>query len=213
MIKIIIYFGILAAAFVLSLVRIKKVTRALRIISILLGLTLGVEAVALWMNFHYNNNMPAYQVAGPVQLFVIALYYQEALPRFKKYKTAYWLGGLGIIAALLNGRIQQHTDFLNAGFLLFEGLCVVAMALYAFYFLILKDVSIPVFSLPLFWISFVFLFFWCSTFIAWALFNILRISGRGADLKKIYLGLWLINLACYCALAAIFFIKKPASHD
>ena len=213
MIKIIIYFGILAAAFVLSLFRIKKVTPSLRIISILLGFTLTVETVALWMNFHYHNNMLAYQVAGPVQLFVIALYYQETLPCLKKYKTAYWQGGLGIIAALLNSRLQQHADFLNADFLLFEGFCVVAMALYAFYFLILKDISIPIFSLPLFWVSLIFLFFWCGTFIAWALFNILRILGQKEGLNKIYLGLWFINLACYVALAILFFIKKPVAND
>jgi drug/metabolite transporter (DMT)-like permease len=174
------YILLLAIVFIFSLWRYNKSESALKIISFLLGLTLISELLGFLMTKIYRNNMPVYHIYAPALLFVVALYYNNTLPKFRKYKVGLWIGCLGILASLVNIFFFQPILSLNSNFMLFEGVCIVAMALYAFYYLYTDDSTKRLQYNSLFWVSIIFLFYWCSTFVAWALMKVLQL----VEMKK-----------------------------
>jgi hypothetical protein len=206
------YLLILLLAFIISLVRFKRVTPALRIITIILGGTLISESIAAWYTLHKGSNLFVYHFYAPLLLLAVALYYQAELPAFRKYRLGWVIGITGMFVSAANSIWLQHLNTFNDNFVLFEGVCIIAMALIAFYNM-LRDETMHFLRRPCFWVSLVFLLFWCGTFLRWTLIRILRDLNMFHDLQLLYLWIWISNMLMYASLGMIFFINyKKRKH-
>lgn len=201
-----IYLALLAFTFLFSLYRNKTCEQELKIISILLGLTLLSESIAHWAAVHLHNNNFVYHIFAPLQLFIIALFYQQALPPFGRYKLGWVIGSTGIIIAVLNAIFFQPLKVLNTYFLLFEGLLVIAIALYSFLALLKDKTERPFFRVPLFWVSTALLFFWCSDFMGLILIKMLQIRKMQQQLHVVYMWTWIVNIFTYSLLGSLFIL-------
>jgi hypothetical protein len=106
---------------------------------------------------------------------------------------------------------------LNSNFLLFEGLVIMALSLYAFQ-LILTDDTINIYRYGHFWIIVILIFFWSITYTSWALYSVLRV-------KKLFVMpfvthlLWTVNILTYAAIGFVLLYfsgngsKKQLAHE
>lgn len=206
--QFVIYICFLFLVFLLGLIRYKRSDIPLRIMTLIMGATICSEFFSHYTAVHYKNNMPVYHLYAPVLLFLIAMFYNYSLPFFRKRKIGYWIGIAGIVVAALDIKFLEPLDTLNTNFMLLEGVCIIAMALYSFYYLY-TDISITELKTStLFWISLAFLFYWCSTFVGWALLKVLIMVKKKEELTVVYDGLWVINLLTYLAIGIVFLIKQ-----
>lgn len=206
--QFIIYICFLTLIFIVGLVRFRHSDTPLRIMTLLMGTTICSEFTGHYTAIHYKNNMPVYHLYAPVLLFLIAMFYNYSLPFFRKKRIGYWVGIAGILLALLDIRFLEPLDTLNTNFMLLTGVCIIAMALYSFYYLYTDSTVTDLKTNPLFWISLAFLFYWCSTFVGWALLKVLIMVKKKEELTVVYDGLWLINLLTYLAIGSVFMLKQ-----
>lgn len=172
----------------------------------LLGLTLFSESTAYWAAVRLHNNNFVYHIFAPLQLFAIALFYQQVLPWFRRHNLGWIIGGVGIITAILNVLLLQPLHVLNTYFLFFEGLLVVAMALYSYLVLFWDKTEEQFFKTPLFWVSTALLFFWCNDFMGLALLDILDARKMQQQLHLVYIWSWVVNIFTYSLLGSIFIL-------
>lgn len=206
--QFVIYISLLFLIFIIGLIRYRRSGIPLRIMTLILGTTICSEFFSHYAAVHYKNNMPVYHLYAPVLLFLIAMFYNYSLPAFRKNKIGYWIGVSGIVVAALDIKFLEPLDTLNTNFMLLEGVCIIAMALYAFYYLYTDSSITELKKNHLFWISLALLFYWCSTFVGWALLKVLIMVKKKEELTSVYDGLWVINLLTYLAIGIVFLIKQ-----
>ncbi|TAM93712.1 MAG: hypothetical protein EPN39_19425 [Chitinophagaceae bacterium] len=211
--QFIIYLTVLLFALLCALRRFRQQERSLKIIALWLIVTVISESLAAFMSRYYQNNMPVYHFYAPVSLLLIALYYHYSIPVFQRYHIGYIIGIAGIIAAIINTVFIQPLTSLDSNLMLFSGICITTMALFAFYAMFTDDTGLPLTGNIHFWISFLFLFYWCGTFLIWAFLQVLIILKEHEAIKPVYLMLWAINLVKYSGMGMAFLIlstKKTA---
>lgn len=201
-----IYLAVIAVALYCSLLAYRPNSNESKLLSLLLGITLCSETTTCILAVTIRNNLPVYHIFSPVQFLLIALYFNESIPAFKKNATGIWIGISGIILSVLNSACLQGFNQFNSNFLLFESISIIAMSLQMFYHLIRQDDILP-FRSQHFWISLIFLLFWSITYTFWGLNN-------AFDEKILYLipilgsVLTTVNILTYSALAIIFFLTR-----
>lgn len=196
------YLGVLVFAFLSSLVRYKRVDRAAKILPTMLGVTLLSEFLGYVFAIKYHNNMPVYHFFAPTQLILIILYFSRSIDVLKTKKTWLYFSIIGIIAGIVNTLFLQPLDTFNTYYLLFEGICIISFCLFAFYRMLEND-DTAVLNNPHFWVSCIFLFFWCTTYINWALYKILG-TKMHQMMPFIGISIWIINIITYLGLASVF---------
>lgn len=200
------YLGIILASLICGLLRIKRIDTASKYIIILLACTLVSEYLASLFTRKYNNNMPVYHVYAPVQLFIVCLYFNYSIGKFRQRHIGWYIGVASCIISILNTVFIQHMDTLNSHYLLFTGFVIISMSMYAFYEILENDdIGVP--NNPHFWFSFILLFFWSTTYVTWALYRIL--SKRMFELA-FYVGNILLNISTLMYLGfGLVFIFYP----
>lgn len=172
-----VYMSVILLAISGSFVNFRSRDKASKIIVILLGLTFAAEAAAYIAADKLHANMFVYHIFAPIQLFILGKYFDTAV--FKKRKIGLITGIFGVVVAILNTIFLQPFQTLNSNFLLFEGLAIMAMALYAFQKFLIND-RLDIYKYEHFWFILILVFFWSMTYTVWALYAIL-------ELKKIFL--------------------------
>lgn len=166
------YIVVIITAALSGLLRFKKRDKASKLLVMLLLLTLISEMTAYVCAIVYHNNMFVYHIFAPIQLLLLGLYFDNTIDLFKKKRIGIKVGILGVITATINTILFQPLNTLNSNFLLFEGLIIMAMVLYAFQRILNND-NIDIFRYHHFWFNIILVFFWSLTYTIWALYNAL----------------------------------------
>jgi hypothetical protein len=205
-----IYLAVLLAAVICCIYRFPQLDNAAKFIGLFLLSTLLSEGTSFYMAWKYHNNMPVYHVAAPVHFLLICLYFNSWLDVLRKKNIGLYLGIMGIPLAIANTLWLQPLNTFNSYFLLFEGACIISMALLAFYRL-LDNERVRIMRYPHFWFSYIFLFFWSLTYVNWAMYKLLGEKVRHA-MPFIGTLLWFVNVATYACLGAVIFLY-PAKNS
>ncbi|MCD6064862.1 MAG: hypothetical protein K0R82_2773 [Flavipsychrobacter sp.] len=169
------YLGVILFAFIVGVFRFSRLQNGAKMIVVLLGCTLLSEYVADLLSVKYRNNMVVYHVYAPLHLFLVAVYFNQSIPSFRRRHVGWYIGAAGFIVALINSMFLQSTSELNSYYLLFAGFVIISMSLYAFY-KILENDNTGTWNNPHFWISFILLFFWSITYLNWSVYQMLSKS-------------------------------------
>lgn len=202
-IRLIIYLAILLFALISAIRKYKRLDLSLKWIVFLVGFSLLSETIASLAAWKWKNNMPVYHLYTPVNLFITALFFNDALPLFKKYHIGYYLGGIGILSAILNTLFFQGLREVDTNAILFSGVIIVAMSLCSLYSIYISDSSINTLHS---WLSLLFLIYWCATFLTWALFQVLILNKLYEEIRPVLISLWVINIFFYGGMGVLFWL-------
>lgn len=202
--RLIMYLAILLFVSVIALRRFRKLELPLRIIAILLSLTFVTEVLASFSSWKWHNNMPVFHVYTLVNLMLTALYFNYLIPAFKKYHIGYFMGGIGVLAGMLNTIYLQDFHRLDSNAILFSGVLIVGMSLVSLYDIFRNNEDISKTVAPHYWLSILFLFYWCSTFLIWALLQVLILTKSYDDIYPVYMALWILNILFYSGIGFIY---------
>lgn len=165
-----IYLLSMLFACVCSVYRYRAVDTASRILAILICCAFANEGAAFYLTKKYHNNLPLYAFYGLLEYALLCLYFNRVIDIFIKYNLGLYIALVGVILGVLNILFVQHLN-INSYFLLFEGIVVIGMSLFAFFRILLKNDSLNLYRYHHFWFISVLIFFWCITFFSWGLYN------------------------------------------
>lgn len=212
-IKLIVYLLLLLLALLIYLSRYHRLEPPLKMITCYLAVTFFCEVWAAGLSWYQHNNMPAYHLYSPLSLVCIAMYYHYLLPVFRRYHIGYYVAATGIFFATFNTLFLQPLQELDSNMVLFSGLCIIAMALYAVYIMLTREHR-PVSRNIHFWLSLIWIIYWNSTYFIWALLQTFLLLHHQKALHSIYTALWWINCLTYAAIALLpLRLLKKRPHD
>jgi hypothetical protein len=195
------YMSILVVSFISSIRHRHYLQTADKWISFLLLLTLVSEMIAKYTTVVYQNDMYVYHVYSPLELLLLSLYFNERIALLKKYNVGLFIGGAGIILAVLNAILWQPLHTINSVFLMYEGFAVIGLCLYSFYRLLMDEEEIL--KNVHFWFTTILLIYWSFVFFYWGLYAYFMNSFR-AYLPTIIDIFQVVNIITYAGFAIIF---------
>lgn len=167
----------------------------------LLLLTLLSEIFAEFCTRTFHANLFVYHFFNPLQLLLIAMYFNESMPALKKSHAGQWIGMGGIGFALTNTLFFQPLSTLNTNFLLFEAFVIIALCIHSFASMFKTEAEVA--YLPHFWICSLLIFYWAFTFFYWGVYTFLT-----AELQPIahllWYSLYAVNIITYAGFTVIF---------
>ncbi len=157
------------------------------------------------MAIKYHNNLALYAIYSIIEFIMLCLYFNNVVDVFKKNNFAIFLGISGTILGILNLVFLQHLASLSSFFLLFEGVSVIGMSLFAFFRMLLKYDSLRLYTYPHFWFISIILFFWNITFLTWGLYEYItqQLLPSALNINRI---LEVVGIITYCAMASVFLL-------
>lgn len=177
----------------------------------MLGIDILNEAVAYYWAVKYRNTQPVYNIYGFIEFFMVCWYFNNTIDVFFKKNIGIYIGIAGVCLGILNMIFLQPIVILNSYYLFLEGTCIIGMALFSFFRLLLQHEQLRLYRYPHFWFTSVLLFYWSLTYLTWGLFNLL-IMKLHYDWVDIFIAC--VSIITYIALALIFlFYKKMQSAD
>ncbi|HEY1032783.1 MAG TPA: hypothetical protein VGD89_13480 [Flavipsychrobacter sp.] len=203
--SVIVGLVILGYAVICALFKYKQFDKPTRVLAWLMLITLINERVADYYAHNGGNNFISYGVFNPIQLLIIALYFNYSIPFFKSNKIGIYIGIAGCILGFINYYVVQSPAKMNTYFLLAESIIVVAMSLIAFYNMLQSDNDMRLRNNPHFWFTAIFLFFWTATFLFWGLYDFL-IEQIKVNAGLLHLSLILINVITYIGFGTVFLL-------
>lgn len=169
--RFIVYLLLLVLAFVSGAYRWKLLSEADKWLCFLLLLTVLQEIIAYASGWLFRNNLFTYHVYSPLELFIICMYFNDCVPVLRKKNLGLWIGTAGIVLSIVASTWLQPLSGFNSLFLMFEGLCVILLCMFAFYKLLLQE-DISLRGMAHFWITVCFLVYWSITYASWGLYSI-----------------------------------------
>lgn len=203
------YIITVAFAFIVALWRMKRLNKAFKILTLLIGLTFTAELTAHLLAMKYANNMIVFHIYTPVLLLLVCAYFHHSNPVFRRLNVLKIVSVAGIAAAIANSYYLQPINTFNTNYILFTGFCVIAMSLVSFYRYYTDNETINIISRPDFQVSLLFLFYWSSTFISFAFHELLEESA----FHGMYLFIWMVNIITYLSLALVFMFYKERTEN
>lgn len=209
LLQTILYLLVLISACAAAVYKIRQRSPALRTFTAFLVLTLVAETTAVYFDLHFHNNMPVYHVYAPFMLIVLAFYFFQIAGDLRLHGAGWLLLIVSVIAIIANTLYLQPMQQWNSNALLLCGLCIVGMCLFYFRKLFLEAGTRSPFTNIHFWLAFILMFFWSSTFFLWTLLEVFLIKAMYNTLDYLYLVIWLINMMTYIAITITFLYFKP----
>lgn len=200
------YLILLVISFGAGLSNFRTLSKADRLICLLLALTIIQESAATFMRLQYHNNFPTFHIYTPIEVSVIILYFFEASGLKYKLLISSILIIVSISLSIINTIFFQPYNTFNSYFLLYEGCVVVSLSLMSFFRLLLRDDIVPS-KMVQFWLSMCFLIYWSLAFVDLGMFSV-QIS-RTQTLARIFT--WVLyssNLLFYIGIAGVFIFYK-----
>ena len=199
-----IYIILLILSLSSGLLRYKQIDKASMVIVFLLAVTLISETTSIYIGWKYRNNMPVFHIFSPIELFIVSIYFNRSIEYFKKFNIGIYVGVVGILLSILNTIFIQQIKTLNSYFLLYEGFCIIFMALYS-YRTMFEDLEMNVVRNPHFWFSSIFLFISGVTYSNWALYSF--IGKRMVELiPSISTLITLVSAIAYTSIGLVFLL-------
>ena len=200
-----IYFASLIFACVCSVYRFNKIDAASKILTVLICCAFINESAASYLAKRYHNNLPLYAIYSFVEYGFLCLYFNNVIDVFIKKNIGIYIGIVGIILGIGNLIFVQHLNSINSYFLLFEGLSVIGMSLFAFFRLLLKNDSLNLYKYHHFWFISILVFFWCVTFLSWGLYYYINMELKQSALK-VNAALAIVSAITYNCFGCIFLL-------
>jgi len=194
---------VLTGAFSIGLYRFKIIDRAASLVILLLGLGILSESIGYYCSIKFHTDILVYNCYGIIEFFIFCLYYNLIIGAFNKRKMGLYFGLFGVIGGVLNMAFLQSPLRINTNFLYFEGFCITAMSLFAFYKFVLNNEELVVTHYPHFWFTSIFLFSWNISIINWGTYDSLRVKFPGIDAGLNFF-IWLIDILSYLAIGIVF---------
>lgn len=198
-----IYDVILGVAFCSTLYRFPSLDKGAKVFSVYVWSAVFCELVAYFFAKKYQTNMPVYGVDCLVEFALISLYFNCVIDVFKAKKIGYYVAGAGVCIGFVNLVFVQGFYALNSYYLVFEGVCIIGMALFSFFRLLLRYDNLRLPRYLHFWIATILIFFWSATFINWSLYGYFMVKyaslGWTIDVSTIIAG-----IITYSAISCVF---------
>ena len=163
------------------------------------------ECTAFYLAKKYHSNLSLYAIYDFIEFGMLCYYFNNAIDIFRQKKIGLYIGIIGILFGIVNLIFLQHITSLNSFFLLFEGLSVIAMSLFAFFRMLLKYDSLRLYRYPHFWFIRIILFFWSITFLTWGLYDYIN-TQLHQSMLTIDTALETVGSITYCALGTVFLL-------
>lgn len=190
-------------ACLLSIAVFRTNDTASKIIGILVLVTFLNERVGNYYAYTHQNSNVIYGIFNPIQLLIVAIYFNFSIDLFRKKNIGIIIGIIGCIMGFIDYYLLP--DKMNNVFLLSESVIIVAMCLYSFYRMLVIDDGLRLITYPHFWFTAIFLFFWTSLFLIWGLYDFLiEKVGVSADVFQIIL--LTVNVITYLAFGVVFLL-------
>jgi|GEM_PF-439496 len=207
-----VYYGILLIVCFTGFYRFKKIDAASKILCLFTVLAFITEIMSNYAANKYKNNFPVYSIYGFLEFGMISLYFNYSIDFFRKRNIGIIIGIIGITLGIINTVLWQPLYTLNSYFIFIEGICIVGMAMFSFFRLLLKNENLRLHSQPHFWFSGILSFYWSATFLNWGLYDYLI---RSADQRIGFLFIYMIiiNILTYLSIAIVFLLyPKMKTH-
>lgn len=190
-------------AVVCGIYRYKYLDGASRILLLMISIGLSNEIIAYYFAKVYHNNMKVYNSYSIVELFILSLYFDKSIAIFQKWHIGIYIGSIGVVLGITNFLFLQSLSSFSTNYLLFEGFCIILMALIAFYYLLLNQDDLRLYRYPHFWFTSILLFFWSVTYVTWGIFPIIH-SKENVKLVGTFLSV--VNAISYIAITLVFLL-------
>lgn len=205
--------SLFALPFITASLKYKRLDTASKIMAVLMGISFLGECTAAWAAFHYHNNYPVYAILDIFEQATLCLYFNACIPLFNRYRIGFYLAALSIIVGIVNLAFFQPARTFDSNYLNYETVLTVLMAFTSLMGIILKDQG-RLFTSPHFWFALILIVFWCTTFPAWGLYDMLTDALRG---QKFIIDHFIMIVCCICNigdfLVFLLLAAKMKSHD
>lgn len=198
-----IYFVSLLFACICGVYRFKKTDTASKVLCVLICCAFINEGTAYYLAKKYHNNLLLYAIYSFVEFGMLSLYFNNVIDVFIKRNMGIYIGAGGIILGVVNLVFIQGPSSINSYFLLFEGLSIIGMSLFAFFRLLLKYDSLNLYKYHHFWFISILVFFWSITFLNWGLYYYINMELKQSA-WKINAALAIISAITYCCFGCVF---------
>ncbi len=203
---LILYELLLSVTVGIALSKWRRLSKADKWIGILLVATFIQEVIAGYLKINRKSNFFTYHFYTPVEIYLIAQYFDRSIDLKPKNRLAIIIGLVGGCFCLINTLFFQPLSKINSYDLLFEGSVVLGLSLLSFYRLLLREDVVPG-KMAQFWLTICFLFYWSLTYANFGLYG--GQIGRVSKLTQIFDStLTIANLLFYIGIAIVFIRYK-----
>jgi len=206
-----IYYFTVCCASLLSIYRFKMLDAASKVFSILICFSFITELTTNYAAKKYQNNESIYAIYELLDFGLTCLYFNYSIDVFRRKNIGIYIGAVGIFLGIINILFIQHISSQNSFFLLFEGIMVIGMSLFAFSRLLLNDESLHLYSYPHFWILSILTFSSSITFLNWGLYDYFVITLKN-KIWIIDIFLLIVNIISYIGFSLVFLFYPKLKH-
>lgn len=165
------------------------------------------EVIALLFAIIFKNNLVIYNIEMLINGIVILVYFKSNNTIPKKRNALSIIIFLTIISWVFSIYLQKSFSTINTGFMIYEGVMVIALSLFSLDKISTKSRKkvVKITRSSVFWISTIFLFYWLMTFVQWMLYESYPESMKEFEYLELFLTLTTIMVnICY---SVIFYIS------
>lgn len=188
-----------------SIYRFNKIDAASKVLAVLICSAFINESLASYLAKKYHNNLPLYSIYCLIEFGLVCLYFNKVIDIFIKRNIGIYIGVAGIVLGIINLIFVQHLNSINSYFLLFEGLSIIGMSLFAFFRLLLKYDSLNLYKYHHFWFISILVFFWSITFLSWGLYDYINQQFFRLALN-INIALAIVSIITYSCFGCVFLL-------
>ena len=202
------YLLVLMISWTLTLYGYRSLPTALRVVSILVGITFFTECTGYILALVRRNNLAVYNIFSLVQTILTIFYFKTTLPVLQKGRRAVILMGIAILFNVFNTSIFQPLYDLNSNFMFFQGLLTISLGLYGLNYHIMRQPTGKRGHGPYFWINLILVFFWSATFLDWSIYDYLAATAPG-DMWIINMTILIANIITYLGIGSVYYFYRP----
>jgi hypothetical protein len=207
-----VYIGVIYLATIVSIVRWGILSRADRMIVLVLVLSAIQQSIPVFSTASREEVALMYNINALAEFLLISLYFNYSQPTFRKRNTGIIIGSVGVVLGIVNMLFIQRFDVVNTYFLLAEAIAIVVFCMAAFLQMPLSETHRPTRASD-FWITVLLLCYASGSLIGWLF---MAIAGDGGEslFQQVFLRLLVVfNLAFFIGAGLVFFNYKKLHHS
>jgi hypothetical protein len=199
----ILYYIILIITTVYAIVRFNKVDLASKIICLFIWNGFITELLAWLAAIKIKNNLWVYNASSLLEFIIICIYFNFAIPSFKKNKLGFYMAAAGLIVFGVNAIYFQPFYKVNSNFLFLECLSIICLSLYLTFRMVIDLDILPGRELH-FWFSTILLFYQSAGLWVWALYDYIQALSNNETLF-LHCNLVIVALITYASFFIILY--------
>lgn len=188
-----------------SIFRYKQFDKGFKTIALLVFVSFFVEVFALFSAVVFKNNLMIYNFELLINTILTLSYFEIIMQKLKKIGVIRILQVLTFIFWVLSVTMLHKINSINTSFLIFSGVLNISLSI-LFLDTLSSDKRKEIFRLsdsPNFWITSILLFYWCFSFVQWALYRTFTKETYGFELLE--MSLTLVTILVNLGYSIIFF--------